>query len=373
MPDYPLGDVLLQGLRRWVETESHTPDTAGVNAMMDLAEQGFARTSARVERIAGRSGYGDHLRIVSAWGGEEPGVLVLCHLDSVHPKGTLARLPFRVEGDRAYGPAIYDMKGGAYLALEAFTRIARDGGSTPLPIRFLYVSDEEVGSPTSRALIEQEGERAKYVLVTEPARDGGKVVTGRRGTGRYTITTTGRPSHSGTRPQDGRSAIKEMARQILAIEALNDPARGINTNVGLIRGGTAANVVPAECVVEVDFRISRMADAEPITAFFERLKPHDPDVRLTVAGGLNRPPFEKSNAIAALFDTARGIAREIGFELADCFTGGGSDANFIAQNVATLDGLGVDGAGAHTLEEHLYISSLVPRLRLLEGLMRKLA
>lgn len=372
MIDTPTTDALLEGIRQWVEIESHTPDAEGVNRLVDRVEARYRRAGATVERIAGKQGRGDHVIAQSPWGGEGAGVLVLCHLDTVHPAGTLETFPFRQDGDKAFGPGIYDMKGGAYLAMAAYESLAAERGTAALPIRLLYTSDEEVGSPTSRALIERLGANAKYVLVTEPAREGGKIVTGRRGTGRYTVRAQGRPSHSGTRPQDGRSAIREIARQILDIEALNAPERGVNTNVGLISGGTAANVVPEHCSIEVDLRMRTLADADQLVARLTGLKPYDADVRLTIEGHLNRPPFEKTPAIAHLLGIARGIAAEIGFELVDMYAGGGSDGNFLAHRLPVLDGLGVDGAGAHTLDEHLLVSSLIPRLRLLRGLMQQL-
>jgi glutamate carboxypeptidase len=367
----PTAPEILDGLREWVETESHTSDLTGVNRMLDLAASGYGRAGARVERIAGRDGYGDHLLITSAWGGDGPGVLVLCHLDTVHPKGTLAQFPMRVDGDRAYGPGIYDMKGGAYLALRAFAALGAAGGG-PLPVRLLITSDEEIGSRTSRALIEAEGVRAAHVLVTEPARDGGRIVTGRKGTGRYKVHVRGRPAHSGSRPQDGRSAIAEMARQILVLDGLNEPAAGVSVNIGLIRGGTAANTVPEHCTAEVDLRIATNADAERMEARIKGLVPHDPEITVRVEGQINRPPFVKTAAIAGLLEHARGLAARIGFALEDVHTGGGSDGNFLADRLPVLDGLGVDGAGAHTLEEHLLISSLVPRMRLLHDLMATL-
>ena len=370
--DTPSSEALLEGIRQWVEIESPTGDAVGVNRLMDRVEARFRRAGAGIERIAGTGGRGDHVLATAPWGGRGPGVLVLCHLDTVHPTGTLGHFPFRVDGDRAHGPGIYDMKGGAYLALAAYESLAAGPGTSALPLRLLYTSDEEVGSPTSRALIERLGANAKYVLVTEPARDGGKIVTGRRGTGRYTVRAQGRPSHSGTRPQDGRSAIREIARQILAIEAWNDPERGINTNVGLISGGTAANVVPEHCAIEVDLRMRTLADADALVARLTGLTPHDPDVRLTIEGHLNRPPFEKTPPIEQVLGIARGIAAEIGFDLQDMYAGGGSDGNFLAHRLPVLDGLGVDGAGAHTLREHLLVSSLVPRMRLLRGLMGQL-
>ena len=362
----PTANELLDGIRRWVEIESQTADVEGVNRVMTAAADEFQAAGARIERIAGRSGRGDHLLVSSAWGGEaDHGVLVLCHLDTVHPRGTLADgLPFRIDGDRAFGPGIYDMKGGVYLALAAYRMLAAAGRTTPLPLRFLIVSDEEVGSLTSREHIEREAGRAKYVLVTEPARDGGKVVTARKGVARYEIRAQGRPAHAGGAHSDGRSAILELARQIVAIEGMTDYARGTTLNIGQMRGGTADNVVPEHAWAAIDMRVTSVAEGEAMDRRLKSLKPYNPDVKLTVSGGLNRPPFEKSNAIASLFEHARGIAREIGIDLVDTHTGGGSDGNFTAPMVATLDGLGVDGAGAHTLKEHILISSLVPRMTL---------
>jgi glutamate carboxypeptidase len=324
----------------------------------------YTAAGAEVERIPGRDGRGDHLSIRSRWGGNGPGILVLCHLYTVHPEGTLARNPWRVEGDRAYGPGAYDMKGGAYLALAVFRALATAGRQTPLPLRFLYVSDEEVGSPTSRALIEQQARNAKYVLVTEPCRDGGRVVTARKGVARYVIEAEGRPAHSGSRHQDGRSAILEIARHVVAIEGMTDYARGLTFNIGRIEGGTADNTVPQFCTATIDMRIRSLDDAREMEAKLGRLRPYDPDVRIAVSGQLNRPPYEKNEGVARLFEHARTLAREIGFDLEDVATGGGSDGNFTAATVPTLDGLGVDGNGAHTLDEHLLVSSLVPRMKL---------
>lgn len=365
---------ILDGIRSWVEIESQTADVEGVNRLMTRAAEDFSAVGAKVTRIAGTEGRADHLRIASAWDGGGSGILVLCHLDTVHPKGTLAdHLPFRVDGDRAYGPGIYDMKGGAYLALAAYRAIAATGRRTPLPIRFLYTSDEEVGSLTSRALIEQEAANAKYVLVTEPARDGGKVVSSRRGVARYVMTARGRPAHSGGRHQDGRSAILEIARQVVDIEGMTDYKRGLSFNIGLISGGSAANTVPEHCTASIDMRIRTMADAIELDRSLRARTAYNPDVKLEITGAINRPPFEKNAGIERLIGYARSLARELGIALEDVHAGGGSDANFTAHLVPTLDGLGVEGNGAHTLEEHLLISSLVPRGTLLRRLFETLS
>jgi glutamate carboxypeptidase len=264
------------------------------------------------------------------------------------------------------------MKGGAYLAYHAFRQICANGARSPLGITQLYVSDEEIGSPTSRALIEAEGRKAKYVLVTEPARDGGKIVTGRKGVARFEVFLKGVPAHAGTRAQDGRSAIRELGNVIQTLEALNDVSRGISVNVGVVRGGTRPNVVAEEAYAEVDMRVPALKDAEELVPKILGLKSRTEGVSVKVTGELNRPPYEKSNAGAALFEHARTLAAELGFDLTDVSTGGGSDGNFTAPLTATLDGLGVDGEGAHTHYEQLYISSIEPRARLLHRLYQTL-
>ena len=368
----PDAATLLAGISTWVEIESQTADVEGVNRMMDRVGTGFRQAGAHVDRIPGSNGTADHLSIASPWGGNGPGILVLCHLDTVHPRGTIEQLPFRVEGDRAFGPGIYDMKGGAYLAYSAYRALAEEGITTPLPLRFLFTSDEEIGSPQSRVLIETAARNAKYVLVTEPARDGGKIVTARKGTARFVLEIEGRPAHSGSRHPDGRSAVLEMAHQIVEIEGMTDYARGITLNIGRVDGGTAANVIPGRCWASVDLRVASVADCDEVIGRLKSLKSRVPDTKTRISGGLNRAPFEKNAGVAMLYEHARGLAKDIGFDLIDCATGGGSDGNFTAEVVPTLDGLGVDGAGAHTLEEHLYISSLVPRMQLMRRLFETL-
>jgi glutamate carboxypeptidase len=308
----------------------------------------------------------------SSWGQDQPGILVLSHLDTVHPMGFIERLPFRVEGDVAFGPGIYDMKGGAYLAYHAFRQICAESARSPLGITQLFVSDEEIGSPTSRALIEKEGRRAKYVLVTEPARDGGKIVTGRKGVARFEIYIRGVPAHAGTRPKDGRSAIRELGNIIQTLEAMNDIKRGVTVNVGVVKGGTKPNVIAEEAYAAVDMRVPSVADADEFVPKILNLKSRTEGVSVKVTGELNRPPYEKGNAGAALFEHARSLAAEIGFDLVDTATGGGSDGNFTAGLTATLDGLGVDGKGAHTHYEQMYVSSIEPRARLLYRLYQTL-
>ena len=372
---YPVDlSAMLEGIRRWVVTESPSLDRAAVNRMVDQVQSDVTALDVSIERIPGRNGLADNLVVRNTAAGEGPGILLLSHIDTVHPMGTVnAGLPFRRDGDRLYGPGLYDMKGGAYLALEAFRQVSK-AGTARMPVTYLFTSDEEIGSPTSRNLIEAEARRARYVLVTEPARDGGKCVTSRKGVGRFEVTTLGVPAHSGSRHQDGRSAIKEMARQVLAIEGLTDYERGVTTTVGVISGGTAPNVIPQHCHISVDLRVRDDAAGREFEAKILGLEPFDPGVKVKVTGGMNRPPFEKSAAIDVLFRHAQALARGIGFELKDTeMTGGGSDGNFTAAlGVPTLDGLGIDGDGAHTEWEHGFISSIEPRTRLMRGLLETL-
>ncbi|WP_316395615.1 M20 family metallopeptidase [Bradyrhizobium sp. 33ap4] len=364
--------MILDGIRRWVEIESPTERPDQVNKLADLVAEGYRDLSASVERVAGRDDRGDHLIARSSWGQGVPGILVLSHLDTVHPMGFIKRLPFKVEGDKAFGPGIYDMKGGAYLAYHAFRQICADDVRPPLGITHIYVSDEEIGSPTSRALIEAEGRKAKYVLVTEPARDGGKIVTGRKGIARFDVFIRGTPAHAGARPEDGCSAIRELGNVIQALETMNDLQRGITVNVGVVRGGARPNVIPEDAYAEVDMRVPTLADAHKLVPTILGIKSRTKGVTVKITGELNRPPYEKSSAGAALYQHAKEIATELGFKLHDVFSGGGSDGNFTAAHTATLDGLGVDGKGAHTHYEQLYISSIEPRARLLYRLYQTL-
>jgi glutamate carboxypeptidase len=364
--------IILDGIRRWVEIETPTEAPEQVNRLASMVAEGYRDLPATIERVAGSGGCGDHLVARSSWGQDSPGILVLSHLDTVHPLGFIERLPFRIDGDSAFGPGIYDMKGGAYLAYHAFRQLCAAPERSRLGVTQLYVSDEEIGSPTSRALIEAEGRKAKYVLVTEPARDGGKIVTGRKGVARFEIFVKGVPSHAGTRPEDGRSAIRELANIIQALEAMNDVKRGVTVNVGVVRGGTKPNVIPEEAYAEVDMRVLTVADANDLVPKILNLKSRTEGVSVKVIGELNRPPYEKGNAGAALYEHARTLAAEIGFDLVDTATGGGSDGNFTAPYTATLDGLGVDGKGAHTHSEQMYISSIEPRARLLYRLYQTL-
>jgi len=369
-------DAILDDIGRVAAIESPTSHPVGVNAVLDVIEGWFEGTGATFDRIKIRDGFGDLLKVYSASpGGSNGGILVLSHVDTVHPVGTLAGpLPLRRDGDRLYGPGVYDMKGGLTLAVAAFRRIALANVATPLPITFMFTPDEEVGSIASRQHIEAEAARHKYVLVTEPKRNGGRVVTSRKGTGRFLIEAHGRPAHAGAAHDKGRSAIRAMAHIILEIEGFTDYARGITTNVGLVSGGTGVNVIPEHCRINADMRILDLASARELEARFHALKAPDPDVEIRVTGGMLRPPFERGPHIDVLFDKATAVAAALGLTLeSGPRTGGGSDGNFTAvMGLPTLDGLGVDGDGAHTHQEHLLVSSVEPGTRLFQGLFETL-
>ncbi|MFZ9486857.1 MAG: M20 family metallopeptidase [Alphaproteobacteria bacterium] len=369
-------EEILAGIRRWVEIESPSHDAAAVNRLVDTVEGDLRRIGAKVTRTPGRDGFGDVLEGHSPWGDEaEKGILILGHLDTVHPIGALETTHrFRREGDKVFGPGIYDMKAGSFMGFYAMQHFVRTGRTTPLPVRIMYIPEEEVGSPTSRERIEAAARNAKYVLVLEPARDGNKCVTARKGVGRFVMKVTGKAAHSGARHEDGRSAIREAARQVLEIEAMTDYATGVTTNVGLVSGGSGVNVVPAHCEMEIDLRVPTAELAESMTARILGLRAHDPDCVVEVTGGMNRPPYGKDEGIARLFEHARGLAKEIGYDLQDVkLTGGGSDGNFTAaMGVPTLDGLGADGRGPHALDEQIRYSSLVPNTQLIVRLLETL-
>jgi glutamate carboxypeptidase len=366
-------EEMLAGIRKWVEVETPSPDGEAVNRLADVVQSDAAAIGGRVERIPGRDGYGDILTVRSPWGGDGPGILVLSHLDTVHAVGTLANdNPYRRDGDRVYGPGIFDMKSGAYLAFYAFQHLVRSGQETPLPLTFLYVPEEEIGSPTSRHVIEDTARRNKFVLVTEPAHDG-LCCTARKGVLHADIKVHGRPAHAGSRHQDGRSALHELARHIVALEDLTDYDRGITVNVGLASGGSFINVVPAQAEAKVCIRAPDTNMLEDLRQHVLALQPVGHDVKLEVTAEINRPVFPRGAGTVQLFEHTKQVCRDIGFELDERHSGGGSDGNFTAAlGIPTLDGLGADGHGHHTLNEYILFSSLEPRARMWVRLLQTL-
>src|SRR3954466_7373583 len=365
-------DAMLAGLREWVECESPTFDAAPVNRMMDLASRALVLAGARVERVPGRMGYGDCVRAHFLHArADAPGILVMGHLDTVHPIGTLADLPFRRQGNRAYGPGIQDMKGGNYLALEAIRQLQRAGIRTNLPITVLFTSDEEVGSPSTRDLIEAEATRHRYVLVPELARADGGVVTRRYAIARFNLEATGRPSHAGARLADGRSAIREMARKLIEIEDMT--TEDCTFSVGVIHGGQWVNCVTTVCTGEALSMAKRQEDLDRGVASMLALRASSNEVQFRVTRGVTRPVWEPDAAGMALYERARAVASRLGFHIASQSSGGGSDGNFTgAMGIPTLDGLGIAGGNVDTLEEYIEVESLAERGRLMAGLYENL-
>jgi glutamate carboxypeptidase len=362
-------DWALDALRRLVRQESPTDDPAAVNRCGAALERLLRDVGARVERLS-QTHTGDHLRAELGTG---PGqVLILGHFDTVWPVGQLERMPLDERDGRLYGPGVYDMKGGLTIALLAMRALA-ESGPPPRRIVCLFTTDEEVGSGTSRALIEREALRSEAVLVLEPALPGGGLKTWRKGVGEFCLEVQGVPAHAGADPDKGASAIVELAHQIAQLEALNDCARGISVNVGVISGGTRSNVVAERATAIVDVRMVRQEDAAGTEQAIRGLRPRDARVSLAIGGGMNRPPMERLEGAVRLFGLAREAGRAIGIELEEGGTGGASDGNFTAAlGVPTLDGLGAVGDGAHALHEHVVIESIPVRAALLVGLIGRL-
>jgi glutamate carboxypeptidase len=358
-------------LGQFVRAESPSFDKAAVDRLGRIVAEEWKRRGARVtlERQRER---GDHVRAEWNPPGNRPReqVLVLGHLDTVYGLRTLARMPFRVSRGRAYGPGTFDMKGGLVIALFAVDALTATGRFPQKRIVFLWTSDEEIGSGTSRAVIEREARRSDAVLVLEPASGlDGRVKTGRKGVGEIEIIATGGAAHAGLNPEDGINAIEEIALQIARISRWNWPSRGITVNAGLIEGGTRTNVIPEKARVLVDLRAVRASDMRGLERKFRALRPILRGAKLQIRGGFNRPPMERKNS-AALYAKARSLAREIGVTLGEAYVGGGSDGNFTAAlGVPTLDGLGAVGEGAHSPNENIVIRALPERAALLASLL----
>jgi glutamate carboxypeptidase len=364
---------LLERLRAWVEQESPSGDEARATRLAAEIAAALEGVGAVVERIPA-PGWGVHLR--ARIEGAEPTldpVLVLGHLDTVHPVGTLERMPFRIQGERVEGPGVYDMKAGLAILVEVL-QLLREAGTPPRrPVLVLITCDEEVGSGSSRALIEETARGVVATLVLEPPLRGGAAKTARKGVADYTLRVRGRAAHAGVEPERGISAIRELATQIGLIDALAAPAQGTTINFGIISGGTAGNVVPAEAAVSIDVRFATAAEGERLDAALHALGPVLPGAELVLEGGINRPPLERTAGVIGLYRQARALAAELGFELGEGATGGGSDGCFTAAiGVPTLDGLGVDGGGAHSTDEHILLADLAPRVALLRRLLETL-
>jgi glutamate carboxypeptidase len=365
----PRRDELIASLRSLVEHESPSLDKAALDGLARTMAARFEAIGGRVELVPNAVG---GMHVLARFGPEsdEKPALVVGHYDTVWPIGTLALMPFRVEGDRASGPGIYDMKASLILLEAALGAMATTGQTMPRQLVALFTSDEEIGSLRSRDLIEDQARKCAYALVVEPPLSNGALKTARKGTGIFNLAIEGRAAHAGVEPEKGRSAIVELAHQILAIEGLARPELGTTLNVGVIAGGSAGNVVAAHATALIDARVTSKAEAERLEAGMKGLKPVLPDVTLTVTGRMKRPPMERTPAVIDLFERARPIGRTLGLDLKEGSTGGASDGNFTAAlGVPTLDGLGCPGGGAHAEDEHISIEGLIERAALLAALL----
>lgn len=358
---------LLNLLGRMVEIESPTTDKAGVDALGGFVAERCAAMGAQVETFP-QATTGDHR--LASWGDGADGLLLLAHLDTVHPIGTLAQMPWVIDSGRALGPGAIDMKGGITVALAALEALAGAGRLPPYAVRLLLTSDEETGSHTSRQLIEDLARKHRAVFCLEPAMPDGALKTWRKGTGVFALETIGVASHAGNSPENGVNAIVEMAHQVLRIQALGRPEVGTTVSVGTIDGGTRTNVVPARCRVKIDLRVLEAGEQDRIAQALRGLTPALSGARLNLTGGWNRPPMTRTPTMAATFGRAQAIGRSLGLELRESGTGGGSDANFVAAiGVPVLDGLGPLGNGAHSDHEFVIVSSLAERAALLAALI----
>ena len=364
-------NTLLQLARELVAAESPSDDRSPLDECGELLARRLASLGAVVDRLPA-STTTDH--VVARWPGHGPAVLLVGHFDTVWPVGQLARMPLEERDGKLFGPGVLDMKAGLAIAMTAAHVVAATLPQTGRPsMTLIATSDEEVGSRTSRADIERLARESAAVLVLEPALPGGAVKTARKGVGEFEFVVEGISSHAGADPRAGASAVHELARQILAIESLAAPDRGLTVNVGVAAGGTRSNVVAERARALVDVRIARAEDAARIEDAIRALRPHDPRVRLTIRGRVNRPPMERTDGVARLYALAQQVATELGWTLAEGATGGASDGNFTAAlGVPTLDGLGAVGDGPHALHEHVVIEELVPRAQLVAGLLGRI-
>jgi glutamate carboxypeptidase len=369
-------DWLLDTVEALVRLESPTDDKVAVDRCGAELSRRLQSIGARVMRLP-RPDRGDHVRAefpltALGPGGNGPArqVLLLGHFDTVWPVGQLVRMPLVRSNGRLHGPGVFDMKAGVAIAMLAARAILETGAPLSHHLVMLWTTDEEVGSPTSRPAIEDEARRSAAVLVLEPSLPGGAVKTSRKGCGAYEVVVRGVAAHAGIEPEKGASAVEEMAHQILRVNALQDLARGISVNVVRVAGGLRSNVIPDEARAVVDIRVPTAAGAMELDEAFRRLRPVDGRTTVEAKGGLDRPPLERTAGVARLYDQARAVARELGADLAEGSTGGGSDGNFTAAlGVPTLDGLGAVGDGAHALHEHVDLDSLADRAALVAGLI----
>jgi glutamate carboxypeptidase len=362
-------DDIVADIEALARLESPSTDKAAVDRCGAEIAARLRALGAGVQRLR-RDDRGDH--VLATWPGGEPGILLLGHFDTVWPVGTAAAMPVKRDADRLCGPGVFDMKGGIALALAAMRALTENDIAHPA-VRMLWTTDEEIGSGTSRADVEAVARQSRAVLVLEPSLPGGALKTARKGCGEYELIVEGVAAHAGLDPGKGVSAIHELADQIRAIESLGDVSTGVTVNVGVIEGGTRANVVASHARAIIDARAVTVRDAARVDGDLRGLQPRRAGARLRLQGGFDRPPMERTPEGARLFELARHIAGELGRTLEEGAAGGGSDGNFTAAiGAATLDGLGAIGDGAHALHEHVVVSELPWRAALVAGLIGRL-
>jgi len=361
--------------RALVEAESPSGDVAGSKQVVSLLATAAQAVDSvtKIERVESEN-YGEHLRLRTAGDSARDGqILILGHTDTVHPRGSLRQRPWRVEANRAYGPGVFDMKANCALAVEVIRACGEIGAQPQRPVVLLLTCDEETGSLTGRQLVEAEARKAHAVLVLEPPASGGRAKTGRKGTGMFSIEACGRAAHAGLEPEKGASAILELSRQTDRLHALNGKGNGISVNVGVFHGGTLSNVVAEQARAEIDVRFTSEEEAAFLENEIRNLRPIDDRVQLVVKGGINRPPLQRNGKVLELYTRAKAIAADLDFELGETQVGGASDGNFAAAAGATvLDGLGIDGDGAHAVHEHIIIDDIPRRGALLTALLATL-
>lgn len=369
-------DAIVSTIRELVEIESPSDNKSAVDRLAEIVAGKFAHLGGEI-RVHQAANFGDHLQVNFAGNSTKP-VLLLGHYDTVYPVGTLSKMPCAVAGNKLTGPGVLDMKAGIALMLHAIAALQEWHGkeksaALPRPVTVLLVSDEEAGSDSSRAITESLAKKSAAVLVLEPSYGPqGAVKSARKGVGEYLVKVTGRASHAGLDFEKGVNAIRELAQQIEKISSFTDLKKGLTVNVGIVAGGSRTNVVPAEATAQVDVRIARMKDGAGIEKKMRSLHPFNRKCKLTVTGGINRPPMERTAGVAALYARAATIARNLGWKLGEAAVGGGSDGNFTAGlGIPTLDGLGGVGDGAHATHEHILISELPRRAALLAGLIEE--
>ena len=368
--------TILDTIEQLVTLESPSDVKAAVDRLSTVLVSRSGELGGKV-KVHPAEKFGNHLQVDflgTASSFRKP-ILLLGHMDTVYPIGTISNMPFRISKSHVWGPGVFDMKAGIALALHAIEAVLLwNGGKLPRPVTVLLVSDEEIGSPSSRAITEKLARQASAVLVLEPAAGlKGSVKTARKGIGEYTLQVTGVAAHAGLDFEKGHSAVVELSRQILRLSEMVDPKRGTTINAGKISGGSRTNVVPSEASAVIDVRASTKKDAGKLHRALMSLRAFDPVCKVKVTGGMNRPPMERTTGTVALFKKAKAVAKELGWELGEASVGGGSDGNFTsALGIPTLDGLGAIGEGAHSLQESVVISELPCRAALLAGLIASL-